>query len=274
MRHFFAARPVAVLSRGMSPPPDRCVLVASARPPQRRLAGQPGAVAGAIGLAAVATTAHHHLGAAASAQEKPRRCSFALGGGAQNRWTNATIAGILTLHACPARCGARRRALTAKFRSAPCLPFDQGKLLPASPRPRQPSIFRQSHVQPTHQADRITASRRPRQIYAGSDRHPQCPEETQHRQVKYLSNVIEADHGKLKQLVRPVRGFKTLKTAYATIKGFEAMCALRKDQASAFNVTCDVRGEACIFERAFGLGASALTKAVQFFNARLQVEAA
>jgi hypothetical protein len=172
MRHFFAARPVAVLSRGMSPPPDRCVLVASARPPQRRLAGQPGAVAGAIGLAAVATTAHHHLGAAASAQEKPRRCSFALGGGAQNRWTNATIAGILTLHACPARCGARRRALTAKFRSAPCLPFDQGKLLPASPRPRQPSIFRQSHVQPTHQADRITASRRPRQIYAGSDRHP------------------------------------------------------------------------------------------------------
>jgi transposase-like protein len=28
--------------------------------------------------------------------------------------------------------------------------------------------------------------------------------------VKYLNNVIEADHGKLKQLIRPVRGFKTL----------------------------------------------------------------
>jgi transposase-like protein len=26
-----------------------------------------------------------------------------------------------------------------------------------------------------------------------------------------LNNVIEADHGKLKQLIRPVRGFKTLK---------------------------------------------------------------
>ncbi len=44
-----------------------------------------------------------------------------------------------------------------------------------------------------------------------------------HRRVKYLNNVIEADHGKLKQLIRPVRGFKTLKTAYATIMGFEVM---------------------------------------------------
>jgi transposase-like protein len=55
-----------------------------------------------------------------------------------------------------------------------------------------------------------------------------CPVETLHRQVKYLNNVIEADHGKLKQLIRPVRGFKTMKTAYATIKGFEVMRALRK----------------------------------------------
>ena len=34
-----------------------------------------------------------------------------------------------------------------------------------------------------------------------------CPTETRHRQVKYLNNVIEADHGKLEQLIRPVRGF-------------------------------------------------------------------
>jgi transposase-like protein len=43
---------------------------------------------------------------------------------------------------------------------------------------------------------------------------------------KYLNNVIEADHGKLKQLIKPARGFKTLKTAYSTIKGFEVMRAL------------------------------------------------
>ena len=30
---------------------------------------------------------------------------------------------------------------------------------------------------------------------------PKCPQETRHRQVKYLNNVIEADRGKLKQLI-------------------------------------------------------------------------
>jgi len=39
-----------------------------------------------------------------------------------------------------------------------------------------------------------------------------------HRQVKYLNNVIKAEHGKLKQSIRPVRGFKTLNTAYASIR--------------------------------------------------------
>lgn len=50
-----------------------------------------------------------------------------------------------------------------------------------------------------------------------------CPVHPLHRQVKYLNNVIEADYGKLKQLIRPARGFKTVKTAYATIKGFEVI---------------------------------------------------
>jgi transposase-like protein len=100
------------------------------------------------------------------------------------------------------------------------------------------------------------------------------PKETLHRQVKYLNNIIEADHGKLKQLIRPVRGFKTLKTAYATIKGFEAMRALRKGLASAFNITNDIGGKARIVERAFGLGASALAEVVQFASARLEFETA
>ena len=33
-----------------------------------------------------------------------------------------------------------------------------------------------------------------------------CPKDTRHRQVKYLNNVIEADHGKLKLLIRPCAG--------------------------------------------------------------------
>ena len=82
-------------------------------------------------------------------------------------------------------------------------------------------------------------------------------------------------HGKLKQLnCRPVRGFKTLKTAYATIKGFEVMRALRKGQAAAYNITRDIRGEARFIERAFGLGVSALAEAVQLVSRQLEIEAA
>jgi transposase, IS6 family len=101
-----------------------------------------------------------------------------------------------------------------------------------------------------------------------------CPEGTVHRQAKYLNNVVEADRGKLKQLIRPVRGFKTLKTAYATIKGFEVKRALRKGQAAAFNITRDIAGEAGIGERAFGIGACALGESVRFVSEQLEREAA
>jgi len=101
-----------------------------------------------------------------------------------------------------------------------------------------------------------------------------CPETTVHRQVKYLNNVVEADHGKLKQLIRPVRGFKTLKTAYATIMGFEVMRALRKGQAAISNLTQDTRGEARIVERAFGIGASALAEAVAIIGEKLNPQPA
>ena len=58
------------------------------------------------------------------------------------------------------------------------------------------------------------------------------PKDTRHWQVQYLNNVIEVDHGKLKLLIRPVRRFDTLKTAFATIKGWtRPIRALRKGQA-------------------------------------------
>jgi transposase-like protein len=50
----------------------------------------------------------------------------------------------------------------------------------------------------------------------------------QHRTSKYLNNRIEADHGALKRLIRPTRGFQSMKTAYATIKGFEVMRMIRR----------------------------------------------
>ena len=65
-------------------------------------------------------------------------------------------------------------------------------------------------------------------------REGRCPSDVEHRQIKYRNNVIECDHGKLKRIINATLGFKSMKTAYATIKGIEVMRALRKGQASAF----------------------------------------
>ena len=51
-------------------------------------------------------------------------------------------------------------------------------------------------------------------------REGKLSDSTKHRTNKYLNNIIEADHGALKQVIRPTRGFQTMKTASATIKGF------------------------------------------------------
>jgi IS6 family transposase len=65
-----------------------------------------------------------------------------------------------------------------------------------------------------------------------------------------------------------------LKTTYATIRGFEVMRALRKAQAAIFNLTQDIRGEARIVERAFGIGVSALAEAISVFSEKLNVQPA
>ncbi len=54
------------------------------------------------------------------------------------------------------------------------------------------------------------------------------PKNLKHRTSKYLNNIIEADHGALKRVIRPTRGFQRMKTAYATIKGFEVMRMIRR----------------------------------------------
>jgi IS6 family transposase len=60
-----------------------------------------------------------------------------------------------------------------------------------------------------------------------------------------------------------------MKTAYATIKGFEVMRALRKGQSRSFNLTVDINGEVRMIERAFGLGPFALTEAMSMLELRL-----
>ena len=51
-----------------------------------------------------------------------------------------------------------------------------------------------------------------------------------HRKVKYLNNRIESDHGKLKRLIKPMLGFKYMKSANATITGYETMRMFKKGQ--------------------------------------------
>ncbi len=97
-----------------------------------------------------------------------------------------------------------------------------------------------------------------------------CPPETGHGQVKCLDNVVEADHGKLKRLIKPTLGFKSMKTAYATIKVFEAMRALRKKQAKAFQLQPGTRGEARLVERAFGIGPEMLSELMSLHSAELE----
>ena len=70
------------------------------------------------------------------------------------------------------------------------------------------------------------------------------PRDMVHRQVKYLNTVIEADHGKLKRLIKPVRGFKSMKTAYATIKGFPA---------ALFQYGGGIMGEVRLIKRQFNV---------------------
>jgi IS6 family transposase len=54
------------------------------------------------------------------------------------------------------------------------------------------------------------------------------PQDAEHRTSKYLNNILEADHGALKRMIRPTRGFQTMKTAAATLKGFETMRMIRR----------------------------------------------
>jgi IS6 family transposase len=50
------------------------------------------------------------------------------------------------------------------------------------------------------------------------------------RQCKYLNNIVEQDHRRVKRLVRPGLGFGSFWTARRTLAGYEAMAMIRKGQ--------------------------------------------
>lgn len=93
-----------------------------------------------------------------------------------------------------------------------------------------------------------------------------CPENLEHRQIKYLNNIVEADHGKLKRLIKPTLGFKSMKTAYATIKGFELMRMFKKAQMNIWHYGQGLLGEIRLIERCFQLGDNALADVMKIAN--------
>ena len=68
-----------------------------------------------------------------------------------------------------------------------------------------------------------------------------------------MNNIIEADHGALKRVIRPTRGFQRMKTASATIKGFEVMRMIRRGHCGL--AQRDVTGEIRLVNQLFGLAA-------------------
>ena len=61
-----------------------------------------------------------------------------------------------------------------------------------------------------------------------------CPLTVEHRQVKYLNNILEGDHGRRKRILGPKGAFKNRTSAYRMLKGMEAMHSLRKGQDAMF----------------------------------------
>ena len=56
------------------------------------------------------------------------------------------------------------------------------------------------------------------------------PRRVQVRSCKYLNNVIEQDHRRIKQRVRPMLGFNRFETAAVTIRGIELAEKIKKQQ--------------------------------------------
>jgi hypothetical protein len=176
MRHVLLPGAITAGPRGMPKPATMARLIAPAGGTPGVGSGLSGALAGAVYMAAIATAADHHLGAAADTEEQPRRNGVSLIGPAGPLMTGAAIAAILPRHACPARCGARCRSETwqldlgtvlAAYRAAPAPLAPAGSQQPTADRPRtrsRPALFR-----PWTPSGFIPPMER-RQVYADSDR--------------------------------------------------------------------------------------------------------
>ena len=76
-------------------------------------------------------------------------------------------------------------------------------------------------------------------------------EKTEHSQVKYLNNIVESDHGRIKRRLRPMLGFKSFKSANRCIKGVETMIMFNKNQS--FWVNNNLHNQITFINKLFNL---------------------
>jgi IS6 family transposase len=74
------------------------------------------------------------------------------------------------------------------------------------------------------------------------------------RQCKYLNNIVEQDHRRIKRLARPGFGFGSLRTARRTLAGYEVMAMIRKGQVHNIGGR-DMRAQAAFIAELFEVAA-------------------
>ena len=74
------------------------------------------------------------------------------------------------------------------------------------------------------------------------------------RQVKYLNNIVEQDHRRIKRLVRPGLGFGSFWTARRILAGYEVMAMVRKGQVRRIG-GCAMRAQATFVAELFDIAA-------------------
>ena len=74
------------------------------------------------------------------------------------------------------------------------------------------------------------------------------------RQAKFLNNIVEQDHRRLKRLVRPGLGFGGFHTARRTLAGYEVMAMVRKGQVRKIGGR-DMRAQASFVAELFQVAA-------------------
>ena len=74
------------------------------------------------------------------------------------------------------------------------------------------------------------------------------------RQAKFLNNIVEQDHRRVKRLARPGLGFGGFRTARRTLAGYEVMAMVRKGQVRRIGGR-DMRAQATFIAELFQIAA-------------------